>query len=193
MLLRKELALFCFALLSAFLNISASIEHQVTSTLLKLALYDAVERRCGSEWGDAPRVLKEGSKKFLSQIPVQKLARQKEFFPDEGLVEEVSKQMCITGEFRDIPSHSLLSQVPVKDTGENGLESYMNENTPLTQSSTESYSYDKPYQSTKVAFGSPFVIGAFCVGAVIGSLVTHYYLLLKISPGSSKTLRRPEL
>lgn len=194
MLLRKELVLICFAFISTFTYVSASIENKLTTTLLKLAVYKAVVRRCGSEWKEAPKILREGSKKFLSQQQVQKLAMREEFSPNEALVEEISEQMCITGNFRDIPSTSSLPQVPVEDMGEKGLEaSYILENTPVTQTSAESYSYDKPHQSTRIAFGDHVLIGTFCVGAAIGSLVTHYYLLLKNSPGPPKTLRRPEL
>ena len=192
MLFKKDRTLFYIALLSACTNASANIENQLRSTLLKLEVHSAVERRCGSQWGAAPKVLKEGSKLFLSQLQVQKLQRSgKDFSPNAALVEDISKEMCITGDFIHIPTTSLLSQVPteveVVDTGGGGNF----ENIPVTQTSTESYSYDQPRQNTE--FGIHVVTGTFCVGVVIGSLVTHYYLLLRSSPVPPKTVRRPEL
>lgn len=196
MLVRKELALFCFSLISMFLTVSAGIENHLAGVLLKNAVYSAVKRKCGAKWGNAPKVLEQGSKKFLSQNAVQKLVRQRsrDFSPDEALVEKLSEQMCITGAFKTIPSTSLLSQVPVIDTSDNGSEApYVSEETPVLQTSAELNSFDEPYQNTGLAFSAYFVIGALCAGSAIGALVTHYYLLLKTSSGSSKTLRRPEL
>ena len=187
MLFKKGWTLSYIALLAACANVSASVENQLKSTLLHLAVYGAVERRCGSQWGDAPKLLKHGTKEFLSQTQIKQMRRSGGFSPDDALVEEISKQMCITGDFRHIPTISLLPQVPTEVVDTDGEE--ILENIPVT--STESYSYDQPRQNTD--FSIHVVLGTFCIGVMIGSLVTHYYILLKSSPAPPKTIRRPEL
>ena len=93
---KKRIGLFSFALISVFLNISAKMEHQLTITPLKRALYDAVQRSCGSERGVALEHSRKVPRNF-SQIPIKKFARQKDFSSEAFARGRISNTIDICG------------------------------------------------------------------------------------------------
>lgn len=160
-------------------------ENQVRLALLKFAVS---KTECEKPW---PRgELTDGVKNMLRHVS----SKDKENWqPEPEYLKKVSDYWCASGNFKN----SLLfagnpkERHTVDSPVENSIDTSDDNSIDFPNELTESYIDDSTSRSTPFSRTS---LVSFLLGSVFGSLLAHYFFLLKTtSVPTTKGLRRPEL
>jgi len=187
MQLRKSL--ICILIFLCLVPVSlGSAASQFKDALLKQEVSSAILRECGSLRASVAHQLKANLKRALHQGTPK---MRNELSPDPEYVKALAKAVCSTGNYRAAELSLLEGNL------KSSLEYQYEE--PISQDAADivdveiakSDSGDRA-QSYPFSF-SPLL--SFVLGLFFGSVITHYFLLLKRTPDStgSKSIRRPEL
>ena len=189
MQLRKSIV-YTLVLLCLVPGSLGNFQHLIKDALLKLELSHGILRECGSNQ-EIVRVAQELKAPLKNILKQASQAQRNELMPDPEYVKELTKAVCSTGNYKT----ALLSLAQGESQGSfeyRKVEPISQDTTDIIDVEVAESDSGDGAQSYPFSF-SPLLF--FALGAILGSVLVHYFLLLKRTPDSvgSKSLRRPEL